>query len=187
MLSSLSCFLEKPPRGSKCQKSSLSAIINKRGQDGIIEKKLKRDKKPQQKIKLHRRLHSICTKIDEGNVKAAIRMAIGDNNIAGLTVDNYAALKLKHPQSEGCSVPSTRLSCPSPTGSSACLVGVLPQILKNLTAKSNGQTGQFFLRALTNFVNVIGEEKVLFELGTYFFGAKLFVLNSPMEEFVISR
>ena len=51
-------------------------------------------------------------------------MAVGDDKIVDFTVDNYAALKLKHPQRETCSVPdptdidcfsSTRLSSPSPT------------------------------------------------------------------------
>ena len=31
--------MEKPPRGGKRQRSSLSAIINKRIRDGVIEKK----------------------------------------------------------------------------------------------------------------------------------------------------
>ena len=127
-LSSLSCFLEKPPRGGKRQRSSLSAVINKRILDGVIEKRPKRDRKPQQKSELDRRLRSICTKLDESNVNSGIRMAVGDDKIADFTVDNYAAFKLKHLQKETCSVPdptdidcfstsefsSTRLSCPSP-------------------------------------------------------------------------
>ena len=48
-------FLEKQPRGGKRQRSSLSAILNKRIRDGVIEKKPKRDKKPQQKSELDRR------------------------------------------------------------------------------------------------------------------------------------
>ena len=43
LLSSLSYFLEKPPRGGKRQRSSLSAIINNRIRDGVMEKKPKRD------------------------------------------------------------------------------------------------------------------------------------------------
>ena len=96
--------MEKPPRRSKGQRSSLSASINERIRDGVIEKKLKRDRKPQQKSELDRRMRSICTKLDEGNVKAGIRLAVGDK-IADFTIDNYAALKLKHPQRETCSVP----------------------------------------------------------------------------------
>ena len=66
-----------------------------------------------------------------------------------------------------------------PHGSSAGLDGILPQILKNLTAKSNGQTRLNFLRALTNLVYVILDGKVLFELRPYFFGAKLIALKKP--------
>ena len=64
-----------------------------------------------------------------------------------------------------------------PNGSSAGLDSISPQILKNLTAKSNGQTGLNFLRALTSLVNVIQEGKVPFELRPYFFGAKLIALK----------
>ena len=73
-----------------------------------------------------------------------------------------------------------------PNGSSAGLDGISPQILNDLTAKSNGQNGLNFLRALTNLVNVIPEGKVPFELRPYFFGAKLIALKSPMEDFVLS-
>ena len=105
----------------------------------------------QQKSELDRRLRSICTELDEGNVKAGIRMAVGDDKIADFTVDNYAALKLKHPQRETCSVPDPKdIDCFStweffvhkalmsfPNGSSAGLYGISPQILKDLIAKSN--------------------------------------------------
>ena len=64
LLSSLSYFLEEPPPGGKRQRSSLSAIINKRIRVGVIEKKPKRDRKPQHKSELdHRRLRSIYTKV----------------------------------------------------------------------------------------------------------------------------
>ena len=183
--------MEKPSRGSKRPRSSLSAIINQRVRDGAIKKRPKRDRNSQEKSELDRRLRSICTKLDEGNVKAGIRMAVGDDKIAYFTVDNYAALKLKHPQRETCSVPDpTDIDCFStleffvqkalmsfPNGSSAGLDGIPPQILKTLTAKSNGQTGLNFLKALTNLVKVILEGKVPFELRPYFFGAKLVALK----------
>ena len=70
--------MEKPPREGERQRSSLSAIINKRIRDGVIEKNPKRDRKPQQKNELDRRLRSICTELDEGNVKAGIRIAVGN-------------------------------------------------------------------------------------------------------------
>ena len=72
-------------------------------------------------------------------------MAVGDDKVADFTVDNYAALKLKHPQRETCSVPGTRdIDCFStskffvhkalmsfPNESSAGLNGISPQIFKN--------------------------------------------------------
>ena len=73
--------------------------------DGVLEKQPKRDRKPQQKSELDQRLRSTCTKLNGGNVKAVIRMAVGDDKIADFSIDNYAALKLNHPQRETCSVP----------------------------------------------------------------------------------
>ena len=114
-------------------------------------------------------------------------MAVSDDKIADCTVNNYAALNLKHPQRETCSnTDPTDTDCSSisecfalkaltsfPNGSNAGLDDILSQVSKDLTAKSNGQTGLNFLRALTNLVNVILEGKVPFELRPYFFGAKL--------------
>ena len=186
-------MVEKPPQRGKRQRSSLSAIINKRIRDGLVGKRPKRDRKPQQKSELDRRLRSIRTKIDEGNVKAGNRKAVGDDKIADFTVDNYAALKMKHPQREACSVPDpTDIDCFStleffvqkalmsfPNGSSAKLNGILPQILEDLTAKSNGQNGLYFLRALTNLLSVVFEGNVPSELWPYLFGATLIALKKP--------
>ena len=126
-------------------------------------------------------------------------MAVGDDKIAVFAVDNYTALKLKHPRRETCSVQDpTYVDCFStseffvhkalmsfPNGSSAGLDGISSQILKCLTAKSNGQTVLNFLKTLTNLVNVVLEGKVPFELRPYFFGAKLIALKSLMEDFVV--
>ena len=68
-----------------------------------------------------------------------------------------------------------------PNGPSAWLDSISPQILKDLTAMSNGQTGLNFLRALTILVNVILEGKVPFELRPYFLGAKLIALKKHDE------
>ena len=59
-----------------------------------------------------RRQRSICTRLDEGNVKAGIRMAVRNDKIADFTVNNYTALKLKDSQMETCSVPDpTQIDC----------------------------------------------------------------------------
>ena len=66
-----------------------------------------------------------------------------------------------------------------PNGSSAWLDAISPQNLKDLTAKSNGQTGLNFLKALTKLVNVILEGKVPFKPRPYFFVAKIIALKKP--------
>ena len=55
--------------------------------------------------------------------------------------------------------------------------GFSPQVLKDLTAKSNGQTG--LNTALPNLVNVILEGEVPFEHRSYFLGAKQIALKQP--------
>ena len=104
-------------------------------------------------------------------------MAVDDDKVADFTVDNYAALKLKHPQSCSSVPDPTDIDC-FPTseffvhkalmsflnGSSAGLDGIPPKIFKDLTSKSNGQTGLNFLKALPNLVKVILEMKVPSEL-----------------------
>ena len=114
-------------------------------------------------------------------------MAVCDDKVADFRVDNYAGLELKHPQRETCSVPDpTVIGCfltsefcvhkalmSFPNGSSAGLKCISPQILKDLTAKTNAQTGPNFLKTLTNLVNVTLQGKVPFELRPYFFGAIL--------------
>ena len=79
-------------------------------------------------------------------------MAVGDDKFADFTVHNYGVLKLKQPQRETCSVPDSKdidgfsiseffvhkALMSFPNGSSAVLDGIWPQVLKDLTAKSNG-------------------------------------------------
>ena len=64
-------------------------------------------------------------------------------------------------------------------GSSGALDGFSPQVLEDLTVKSNGQTGLLFGKALANLVNVILKGKMSFEFRPYFFGAKLMALMNP--------
>ena len=66
-----------------------------------------------------------------------------------------------------------------PNGFSAGSDGFSSQILKDLTTKSNRQTGLTFLKTLTNLVNVILEGNVPFELRPYFFAANLIALKKP--------
>ena len=167
-LSSLGCFQKNHLEDVNVRRHHLVQLSTSVFEMVSMRKTLRRDRNPQQRNKLDRRLRSICTKLVQGNVEAGIRMAVDDDKIADFTVNNYAALKLKEPQREFCSVPEpTDLDCflnseffvhsvlmSFTSGSSAGLDGTSPQILKRLTATSNGLTGMNFLRALTNLVNV---------------------------------
>ena len=127
-------------------------------------------------------------------------MAVGDDKIADFTVDNYAALKLKHPQMETWTVPDpTDTDCFStseffvqkalmslPNCSSAGLDGILHQVFKNLTAKSNGQSGLNFLRALTIFWMRFSKEKYPSNLDRTFLVRNYLRYKCPMEDFVRS-
>ena len=150
----LSCILEKLPRGGKHQSPSLNAIVSKRVRYTVIEKKQNRDRKPQQKNELHRRLRSICTKLDEGIEEAGIGIAVGNDTISDFTVNNYVALKLNIRR--GTLILSVPLGyrlffrlgvfrlkalMSFPNSSSAGLDGNSPQVSQYLTAKSNGRTG----------------------------------------------
>ena len=141
-------FFGKKPRGGKRQRSSLSAIVNKRIRDGVSEKEPKRDRKPQQKSEFDRPLRSICTKVEEGNVMAGIRMAVDDAKTADFTADIYSALKLNHRRGKLALFRTTDIDCfltseflvqkalmSFPNSSSAGLEGISPQTLKDLTAK----------------------------------------------------
>ena len=66
-----------------------------------------------------------------------------------------------------------------PSSSTAGLDCILLQCLKDLTAKSNEQTGLNFHGALTTLVNVLLEEKVSYELRPHFFDAKLIAQQKP--------
>ena len=95
-------------------------------------------------------------------------MAVGNDeiaNFADFTVDNYAVPMLKFLQREACSAHDSKdidtfstleflvhkALMSFPNDSSACLDITLPQVLKNVSAKSNGQVGLNFLAARKNF------------------------------------
>ena len=95
-------------------------------------------------------------------------MTVGDDKNAGFRVGICATFKLKHLHRDICSVLDlTDIDCYQtseifvhkalirPNSSGAGLYGISPQVLKDLTINSNGQSGLTFLRASTNDVNMI--------------------------------
>ena len=59
----------------------------------------------------------------------------------------------------------------------------MPQLYKDLIAKSNGSVGNEFLQKLTSVIDIVLEGKVPVGLRPFFFGAKLIGLRKKTAEF----
>ena len=121
------------------------------------------------------KVKSISLKLEEGNVKAAIRLAASEDRFAPFSPENYKKLLEKHPCRSLNNIPdpdSTESILVSdydvykaiqsfPNGSGAGPNCVAPQVFKDLTNKSNGDTGLDLLKSLTKLINTIidGKEK----------------------------
>ena len=144
--------------------------------------------KPEQddekKIKL------ISAKLDKGNVRGGIRLAASDDTVAPSDNETYEKLQTKHPPrvanharqdvDEGLITfePTVGKAISSfPSGSSGGPSLLVPQLYKDLIAKSNGPIGNEFLQKLTSVINIVLEGKIPVALRHLFFGAKLIGLR----------
>ena len=66
-------------------------------------------------------------------------MAVGDDKIADFKVDNYAALKLKQPQREICSVPITKIQCSAAKKILCSAAGDLSPVIEADSMEQNGR------------------------------------------------
>ena len=132
----------------------------------------------QQQTILRRR---ISEKLEDGDVRGAIRLASSDDTIAPHDETTLAALRLKHPPRRIISgdeslfisnendthLPLSVMerdivdSIKSfPAGSAGGIDGLRPQHLKDLTNAQNGEAGQRLISRLTDFANVCLSGKV---------------------------
>ena len=132
----------------------------------------------------------ISAKLDEGNVRVGIRLAASDDSVAPFDNNTYEKLQSKHPprapnhaqQNVADSLitfePIVAKAINSfPSGSSGGPSLLVPQLYKDLIAKSNGSVGNEFLQKLTSVLNIVLEGKVPVGLRPFFFGAKLIGLR----------
>ena len=137
-----------------------------------------------------KRIKLISAKLDEGNVRAGIRLAASDDTVAPFDNNNYEKLQSKHPPraaNHAQQVVEDSLIVFEPTvanaintfpsGSSGGPSLLVPQLYKNLIAKSNGPIGNEFLQKLTSVLNIVLEGKVPVGFRPSFFGAKLIGLR----------
>src|SRR2546425_6487636 len=133
----------------------------------------------------------VSAKLEEGNLKAAIRLMISEDSVSSPSAAVLASLQDKHPPSSSGSVvlPSPDASASFivsedmvkkaimsfPAGSSGGPDGLSPQHLKVLL--SCRVAGPDFLSALTGFTNMILAGRCPSSIAKTFFGGRLIALD----------
>jgi hypothetical protein len=134
---------------------------------------------------------AVSAKLEDGNIKAAVRILCSDEQPALPSVDILAALQAKHPAAhkEAMSVPGPQTDCQLvmdeqavlrvlrsfPAGSSGGPDGLRPQHLLDLVRCR--ESGSNLLTSLTGFVNMVLSGSCPSQIIPLFFGARLIALN----------
>ena len=137
------------------------------------------------------RARAVSTKINDGNIKAAVRIAASNDSLVPVNADTLKKLQGKHHESreniqppdfieqhfvvDAKAVSKCILSFPS--GSAGGPDKLIPQILKDLISPCTGEAGKKLLNSLTLFVNTLAAGKLPAEFRPYFFSANLFALG----------
>ena len=195
LLSCARLCLNAPKRGGK--KHNLATIINaqirnfhpsawKESKMSTQSDRVKKSEIDMGKI--------VAQKIEAGDVKGAIRILSSDDSLAPHGVETYTKLLDKHPPAPPDSrtpppigerhvaplvTPKIvdKLICSFPAGSAGGPDCMRPQILKDMIAKSNGETRENFLNSLTSLLNLVLAGKVPESIRPLFFSANLFALS----------
>ena len=177
-------IMKQPERSRKKQKSDLEGIICGRINKGpalgnlVVPRELKDSKLEQD---CEKRIKLISANLDDGNVRAGIRLAVSNDTVAPFDNNTYKKLQSKHPPRAANhaqqvvedslivfepTVPKAINSFPS--GSSGGPSLLVPQLYKDLIAKSNGPIGNEFLQNLTSVLNIVLEGKIPVVLRPFF-------------------
>lgn len=136
-------------------------------------------------------------KLNDGDVKGAVRLASSTDSVAINNNKTLEVLKELHPYSSSISMEvensmvneesqTTLTLDPTsvmqgikafPPGSSAGMSGLRPQHLKELCSKTNGDAADKLLSSLTDFINIIISGKCPLSIRPIFFGANLIALT----------
>ena len=136
----------------------------------------------------------VASKLEEGNVTGAVRIACSEVSVAPMNNTTLDALKKKHPpphpDPQMPPPPEEPSCCPTisveavasairsfPNGSAGGPDGLRPQHLKDLTGASAQSGGPVLLSALTSLVNLILQGKIPRTVRPFFFGANLTALT----------
>ena len=185
-------------RGGKRHISSLASKVNK-----ALDAYLSTTQSPQPVHQSNTRRASttdniaarISEKLDDGDVRGAIRLAASDDTMAPHDEHILAALRLKLRivSSERPVLPAIRDDSNAPltvkerdiaeaiksfpAGSAGGIDGLRPQHLKDMTTADTGETGQRLVSRLTEFANVCLGGNVPPTVRPMFCGASLCALN----------
>ena len=134
----------------------------------------------------------VSIKLEEGDIKGAVRLASSEDSIAGESNSTIAALVSRHPPSHPETVPVPPpddkdladalvvseqfirqvIRC-FPNGSAGGPDGLRPQHLCDLTGTSAGEGGILLIQALTCFVNHVLAYGTPEHVKPFFFGASI--------------
>ena len=188
--------LAVPKRGGKHQKQTLASKINRNirefleGKEASAERDSPSGKERESKPQEERLRSLISEKINCGDVKGAMRLAMSSDTVAPYTEATITALRSKHPPR-----PPDAQAAPPPTPAASCiqfssqqisealssfcnnsaggLDGLLPQHLKDMTSACTGEQGKRLLEQLTSLVNYLAVHEVQQRVRQFFFGARL--------------
>ena len=134
---------------------------------------------------------AISTKLEDGNVRAAVRLLMSADSPAEPSSESFSALGEKHPPASSnlSDLPAPRPdNCLSvdeaevrqailsfPAGSAGGPDGLRPQHIRDLLLCQ--EAGTDFLSALTDFVNVVFAGRCPVDVAPIFFGGRLLALN----------
>ena len=188
--------LRAPKRGGRHR--NLSSLVNQQVADeqdpptAIADSK-KTKKSTSDVSDLARR---VSIKLEEGDIKGAVRLASSEDSIAGESNSTIAALVSRHPPSHPETVPVPPpddkdladalvvseqfirqvIRC-FPNGSAGGPDGLRPQHLCDLTGTSAGKGGILLIQALTCFVNHVLAYGTPEHVKPFFFGASITALS----------
>lgn len=190
-------ILRKPSRSGK--RHNLTNIIKKRiddcsqgsvsNQDDLDHNDTSRKRRPDAAASLSA---AVTAKIEDGNIKAALRIICSEDKPAPDNIETLSALMDKHPVSTSGGHVSSLVSSQAisfqaseedvlgairsfPAGSSGGPDGIRPQHIADLVkCKENGRT---LLSALTKFVNCLLEGKCPSAVKPILFGGNLIALS----------
>ena len=140
------------------------------------------------------RARAVSTKINDGNIKAAVRIAASNDSLAPVNADTLKKLQGKHPESRENIQPPDIIEQHFVVDAQAVSkffrsrVDLLedqinwpPQILKDLISPCTGEAGKKLLVSLNLFVKTLAAGKMPAEFRPYFFSANLFALGKKVE------